>query len=433
VTESRCVLSESFGSSSPSPRSQFPGLLRFSLISFLLLCFTACVFTERVRVGAEALIEKHLYLLKNRRVGIICNQTSVLPGGAHLVDTLIRLGVDVTALLSPEHGIRGTKPAGEKIEDGIDPKTGLPIYSLYGRNRKPTREMLKNVDVLVFDLQDVGARFYTYTSTMALGMEAAAENGKQFIVLDRPNPINGIDIEGPVLDTVLRSFVGMFPIPVRHGMTLGELAEMIRGEWMDGREPLDLVVIPMEGWQRSMWYDETGLPWVSPSPNMTTLATAIVYPGTCFFEATNVSEGRGTEHPFEYIGAPWIDGDSLSMRLNNSGLAGVRFESVQFTPKSESAAATNPKWAGIRCGGVLVHIVNRGNFHPVETGLTMLDVIMKSYPSQFKIQKDLFDRLAGERDVRESLVSGVMVSKLSDIQNGKLQVFKRIRSKYLLY
>ena len=406
---------------------------------FILLCFSLVTGqslpgARRVRVGAELSLEKHPDLLKNQRVGVICNHTSVLPNGTHLVDTLLKLGINVTALFSPEHGIRGARPAGATVENETDPRTGLQIHSLYGKFRKPTPAILQNVDILVFDLQDVGARFFTYASTMAYAMEAAAENGKRFIVLDRPNPINGDEVEGPVLDTTLRSFVGMFPIPVRHGLTLGELARMIVGErWIHLSSQLDLTVIPMGGWKRSMWYDETGIPWVSPSPNMKALSTAIVYPGMCLLEATNVSEGRGTEKPFEFIGAPWINGDSLAMRLNELNLTGVRFEPIQFTPRSDSVAAPNPKYKDKKCGGVFVKVVDRAQFHPVEMGMSIIIAIQREYPSQLDIRQDTFDRLAGVKAVREKLGrSGLEPSRFLTV-DVKTDHFQSVRSRYFLY
>lgn len=389
---------------------------------------------RRVRAGAEVLIEKDLFLLAGKNVGVICNQTSVLPDGTHLVDTLLKLGIHVTALFSPEHGIRGAKPAGENVGNEIDPRAHLPVYSLFGKTQKPTPGMLKNIDVIVFDLQDVGARFYTYASTMAYAMAAAAENGKRFIVLDRPNPINGVDLEGPILDTTLHSFIGMFPIPIRHGMTLGELAKMIVGEqWLGGELHPDLTVIPMERWSRSMWYDDTELPWVPPSPNMKTLTAATVYPGTCLFEATNVSEGRGTEHPFEYIGAPWIDGDSLALVLNDSTLSGVQFESIRFVPKSDSVAAPNPKYNEEMCRGVYVHVADRSRFHPVEAGLKLLAKIKELYPAKVKLRQDYFDRLLGVGGVGENFGQWMTDSILITSKSREFRQFEKKRSRYLLY
>lgn len=398
----------------------------------LLFVFWTCGSGQRVRLGAEVFLEQNLDFLNNKRVGIICNHTSILPNGTHLIDTLSRQGINITAIFSPEHGAQGRIPAGEYISDSVDVKTKVPLYSLYGKTNKPTSEMLHNVDVLLFDLQDVGARFYTYLSTMVLAMEAAAENGKKFVVLDRPNPVNAVDVEGPVLSTALKSFVGILPIPIRHGMTVGELAKLAYGEfWSSG--VLELTVIPMQGWKRTMWYDETGLPWVSPSPNIKTLSTTAVYPGTCLFEATNVSEGRGTEKPFEYIGAPWINGERLAGSLNKLDLAGVEFTPVQFTPLADPITAPNPKYKDTLCGGVYVDVIDRRIFRPVYTALVLLEEIKKSYPDKFRFMKQSFDRLAGTAAVRESLERGERIDSLLQSFEKKAKEFSKIREKYLLY
>jgi uncharacterized protein YbbC (DUF1343 family) len=298
--------------------------------------------------------------------------------------------------------------------------------------------MLRDVDVLLFDIQDVGARFYTYASTMAYVIEAAAENGKTIIILDRPNPVNGVDVEGPVLDTAFSSFVGLFPIPIRHGMTLGELAKMIVGEkWLVGQTAtaVDITVIPMEGWKRQMWYDETGVPWISPSPNMRTLETATVYPGMCLFEGTNVTEGRGTPKPFEFIGAPWIDGDSLAVGLNKRNPPGVRFEAIHFSPTPDPVAAPSPKYRNDSCGGVYVHLINRSTFKPVWTALMMIREIRARYDGKFQFQAGTFDRLAGNSSIRSALEANESrVSEPISGTNGEAeQRFERIRKKYLLY
>ncbi|MDI6766232.1 MAG: DUF1343 domain-containing protein [Bacteroidota bacterium] len=407
----------------------------FLFLFFLLLFSTAAssLYGQGVRIGAEVLIDKHLDLLTNKRVGIICNHTSVLPNGIHLVDTLQRLRVNITSLFAPEHGIRGNIPAGEKIENQKDSTTGLPIYSLYGGTRKPSIWMLHDVDVLIFDMQDVGARFYTYASTMAYSMMAAAEYGKKFIVLDRPNPINGVDIEGPMMDLTLISFVGLFPIPVRHGLTIGELAKMIAGEGYINPSNVDLTVIPMENWQRTMWYDETGLPWIAPSPNMKTLSTATVYPGTCLFEATNISEGRGTVNPFEYVGAPRLNKTRLANKLNELNLPGVIFSPIEFTPTTDSARATNPKYENKQCKGVFVQVTDRTNFKPVLTGIMMIAAIQELYPKKIQIKKGLLDRLIGDEIISEKIFKRKVSKNILDIFSNQISQFEKNRSKYLLY
>lgn len=367
----------------------------FSTILLLLLALTTAVCSPSVRTGADNLLSDRLELLRNKRVGVICNHTSVLSNGIHLVDTLLSAGIRVTALFGPEHGIRGLSGAGEHVSGSVDSATGIPVYSLYGKSRKPTGDMLSDVDVVLFDVQDIGARFYTYVSTMALAMEACAEEGKEFIVLDRPNPINGTAIEGPPLDSAHASFVGMFPIPIRHAATIGELALMIKGEgWIDSSRSLRLSVIPISGWNRTMWFDETGLPWIPPSPNMKSLRTATVYPGTCLIEGTNVSEGRGTEKPFEYIGAPFIDGKELAASLNKRSLPGVAFQPFTFTPVAQ-AAASNPKYNGVACEGIYVEVTGRSEFTPVATGLAIIEELSRLYPNEFSIHRSTYLRLLG--------------------------------------
>jgi uncharacterized protein YbbC (DUF1343 family) len=397
----------------------------------LLLPATGC--GQRVTTGAEVLLGERLGLLQGKRVGVICNHTSLLPDGTHLVDALLKKGVKVTALFGPEHGVRGTASAGDKVGDSVDAATGLPVFSLYGKTTKPSPEMLASVDVLVFDIQDVGARYYTYAGTMAFAMEAAAQNGKPFIVLDRPNPINGVDVEGPVLDMGFRSLVGMFPVPTRHGLTMGEMAKMILGEgWIDDTR-LDLTVVPMRGWKRSTWYDGTGLPWIAPSPNMKTLATATVYPGTCLVEATNVSEGRGTAKPFEYIGAPGLDGAALAADLNARKLPGVRFAPVTFTPAAGPDAGPNPKFKGKLCAGVEVTVTDRSSFRPVLTGLTIVEALGRAKPGKFEIRDGLMDRLLGSDIVRTKLKEGTASPELLRLNAADFDAYMKKRSSYLLY
>jgi len=387
---------------------------------------------RQVKTGADVLLARYLDSLAGRRVGVVCNQASVLANGTHLVDTLLARHVSVTALFAPEHGIRGTEAAGAVIASGKDPVTGLPVYSLYGASHKPTPDMMKNVDILLFDLQDAGARFYTYASTMASCMEAVRDEGKPMIVLDRPNPINGTDIEGPVLDMDMISFFGLFPIPVRHGLTLGELANMIVGEgWLEHNSRVDLRVIPMDGWKRTMWFDETGLPWVAPSPSMKTLATATVYPGTCLFEATNVSEGRGTEKPFEWIGAPQMDGARTAAKLNSFHLPGVSFEEVRFTPKADTPSVPDPLYNKRKCGGVYVRVTDRKVFRPVLTGAIMVGVFR--HMSRFQMRRGLLDRLAGDTFIGDQVEKGLVDTTMMRRYRREVERFRLMRAKYLLY
>jgi len=390
---------------------------------------------SRVKIGAEILIEKHLDLIKGKKIGIVTNHTGILPDGRHIVDVLNGIeGVKIVALFGPEHGIRGEVPDGKSISHGVDTKTGIPVFSLYGDVKKPTEEMLKDIDVLIFDIQDVGARFYTYISTMSYCMEACAEMGKKFIVLDRPNPIRGVYVDGPILEPRFKSFVGLHPIPVAHGMTVGELAKMFNDEgWLENGVKADLTVVKMENYSRKMWFDQTGLPWVKPSPNMMTLKTAIVYTATCFIEGTNVSEGRGTQHPFEWIGAPWIDGEKLAKELNHYKLPGVKFEPISFTPTDIEKVTVDPKYEGEKCGGVYLNVYDREKFEPVKVGVYILYALKKLYPDKFKWRTAGQDRLWGTDKVRLMIDEGKNPDEIIKTWEDDVKKFLSIRQKYLLY
>ncbi len=371
--------------------------------------------------GIDVLVRDNFAFLKGKRVGLITNQTGKDQNGNSIIDLLFKApDVKLTTLFSPEHGIRGALDQ-EKITDSKDEKTGLPILSLYGEARKPTDEMLKNIDVLVFDIQDIGARFWTYPSTMVLAMEAAAKNKIKFVVLDRVNPINGSDVEGPIADADKLSFIAHNQIPLRHGMTMGELAQLYNGE---RNINADLQVIKIENWRRSAWFDETGLTWINPSPNMRSLMEATLYPGIALLETTNVSVGRGTDTPFEILGAPYIDGRKLAEILNNAKLNGVRFVPVRFTPN----ASTNK---GVECGGVNVFITNRNSFEPVLTGLEIAAQIYKMYPKEFNVEK--FNRLLVSEKIFAAFKQGSEAKALRQIWESDLEKFKATRQKYLLY
>jgi uncharacterized protein YbbC (DUF1343 family) len=287
--------------------------------------------------------------------------------------------------------------------------------------------MLQNVDVVVFDIQDIGARFYTYVYTMSLAMEAAAENGKRFVVLDRPNPINGRNVQGNILEPGLASFVGLHPIPVRHGMTAGELAKMFNEQgWLAGGVKADLVVIPMKGWRRHMWYDKTGLRFIRTSPNMPDLQTAAIYPGLCLLEGTNISEGRGTKMPFRQFGAPWIDSKSLADGLNKLDLPVIHFEPVRFTPASS-------KYEGQACNGVRITITDRDRLEPYYSGIRIVNEIYRMYPGKFQWKARHFDRLCGTSAVRDAITSGASLDSLRSKWQVELESFLKIRDKYLIY
>jgi len=376
------------------------------------------------QTGIEVLLHDRLDLIRGRHVGLITNPTGVDRQLVSDVDLLAHTpAVHLVALFGPEHGIRGAHQAGASVGSDRDPVTGLPVYSLYGKTRRPTPAMLQGVDVLVFDIQAVGARFYTYLYTMADAMKAAAAAHIPTIVLDHPNPIGGTKVQGPILDPKFASFVGEYPIPLRYGMTIGELAEFFNGEFHIGA---DLTVVKMRGWKRSMYYDDTPLQFVMPSPNMPTETTALVYPGMGLVEGTNVSEGRGTTRPFELIGAPWIDAEQLSRALNGKRLDGVRFRPVHFTP-------TFSKYEGKSCNGIEVHVMDRGTFNPVVVGLTVIATIHDLYSHQFAFNASGFDRLVGNDWIRKDIEKGVPVSEMQLRWQADLSQFEKVRQKYLLY
>ncbi len=370
--------------------------------------------------GIDTLARDGFALLKGRRVGLITNQTGRDREGRSTIDLLHQApDVKLVALFAPEHGIRGV--ADENIADSVDEKTGLPIYSLYGATRKPTREMLKDVDTLVYDIQDVGARFYTYISTLGLAMEEAAKNKVKFVVLDRVNPINGVEVEGPLADADKLSFTAYYQLPVRHAMTVGELALLFNGERQINA---DLQVVRVENWRRESWFDETGLVWINPSPNMRSLTEATLYPGIGLLETTNVSVGRGTDTPFEVVGAPWIDGRRLATGLNGARLPGVRFVPVRFTPRSSVHKDAE-------CGGINIVVTDRAQFEPITTGLEIAAKLLKLYPKDFAADK--FNGLLVNQKVYDAFRQGADGRALRQIWESDLAGFRAIRSRYLLY
>jgi uncharacterized protein YbbC (DUF1343 family)/CubicO group peptidase (beta-lactamase class C family) len=379
-----------------------------------------------VLTGLDVLERDGFKQLEGRRIGLITNHTGRNRAGRSTIDVLASArNLKLIALFSPEHGLRGIED--NNVGDTRDPKTGLPVYSLYEKDRRrPMPDTLKDIDTLVFDIQDVGARFYTYITTCGYAMEEAAKNKIKFVVLDRPNPINGYDIEGPVADRELTespsySFTSYHPVPVRYGMTIGELAMLFNAERKIGA---DLTVIKMDGWRRADFFDGTGLTWVNPSPNMRSLTEALLYPGIGLLETTNVSVGRGTDTPFEVIGAPWIDGQKLGEALNRAGLAGVRFVPVKFTPKSS-------KFANEECGGVNIVVTDRGSFRPVATGVEIAYQLNLLHSGTWKV--DDFIRLLAHRVVLTALKEGKTSSQVAAIWQEGLAQFARTRQQYLLY
>lgn len=380
-----------------------------------------------VRTGLDNIgLYKHLF--RGKRVGIITNHTAYSRDGQYIVDIFRNMdNVKVTALFGPEHGIYGAEQDGKKIDSSTEPGYDLPIYSLYGETLKPTPKMLRNVDMLVFDIQDIGARFYTYIYTMSLAMEAAAQRGKRFVVLDRPNPINGLDVEGNVLEPQFASFVGLHPIAVRHGMTVGELATMFNEQgWLANGVKANLVVVPVKGWRRSTWYDQTGLRFIKPSPNMPDVETATIYPGLCLLEGTNVSEGRGTSMPFRQFGAPWIASAKLAAGLNKLSLQGMRFEPTSFEPSQS-------KYRGRKCQGVKIVVTNRDLLQPFWSGILIVNEIHRMYPDTFQWKERHFDRLCGTSAIREAITAQSSLPKLRESWQADLKPFLRIRDKYLMY
>lgn len=415
-------------------------IILVSLLSLSFL-FASCneandsaVNPGKVKTGAEILVSTKFDLIKGKNLGIVTNHTAVLPGGIHLVDSLHKLNeVSIKALFGPEHGIRGNAPAGEVIVDGKDKKTGIQVYSLYGEIRKPTKEMLKDVDLLIFDIQDIGARFYTYISTLFYTIEAAAENDISLLVLDRPNPINGVDVEGPVVEEELYSFVGIAPIPIRHGMTGGELAKFFNEEnLIDAENSADLKIVKMENWNRTQYFDECGLEWLKPSPNMPDLETAIVYPGTCFLEGSNLSEGRGTYEPFLKFGAPFINSEKLIDKLNELNTNGISFKPVTFTPKPIPKMSSRPKYKGEECSGIKLSVKDREKFAPVTFGVKLLYALYHLYPEKVEFNSYL-DKLFGETYLRQMLNDGKDISEILSRWENETKEFKEVRKKYLQY
>ncbi len=387
--------------------------------------------------GAAALAARGFDLLAGKRVGLIANHTSAV-GDARLIDLLAsHPDVELAGIFAPEHGVTGTADAGELVEDGTDPLAGIPVHSLYGTTRKPTPAMLAGVDVLVFDLQDVGTRFYTYISTMGLAMQSAAEAGVPFVVLDRPNPIGGDAVSGFTLEPSQQSFIGQYPIPSAYGLTTGELARAIVGErWLPGLDGLDLTVVPIEGWRRTDRWPDTGLPWVPPSPGLPAFSSAAAYPGTVLFEATSISYGRGTYDVFAVVGAPWADGDALVFDLTARNLAGVRFEAVAFTPEVLDIAPT-PQLEGVPLEGVRVVVTDPIAFDPVATGVHLLEVFQRQADAvgagSLIDRPETFDLLAGTPELRRMLDARTPAADIVAAWAADVAAFASLREPYLLY
>ncbi len=384
-----------------------------------------------VKTGLDNL-EKIPRRLRDARMGLVVNPSSVNSGLKHAIEIFFKR-FNLKALFGPQHGIRGeTQDNMIEWKGFIDPSTGLPVYSLYSDTRKPSPEMLRDIDVLVFDIQDIGTRYYTFIWTMDLCMEACMENNKALIVLDRPNPISGNKIEGPVLREEFKSFVGQKSIPVRHGMTIGEISLYLKERYY---QRLELHIVKLTGWKRDMWFDDTGLTWVMPSPNMPTIDTASVYPGMCLLEGTNISEGRGTTRPFEIFGAPFIDPDRLIKRLKEMKVESVIFRPLYFQP-------TFHKYAGQVLGGAQIHVINRERFKPFKTGVTIIKAIHDLYEKEFRWKRPPYeyekkklpiDILAGTDRLRKDIEDGKMLDEMEDWWKAESKEFEKIRKEFLLY
>jgi len=421
-------------------------LVRSLFLPLLVFCFgllAGCAGPDRppaaLQTGAQTLAAGSFDALAGQRVGLIVNHTARVDT-AHLIDRIHRApNVELGALFGPEHGLRGTADAGEKVADGVDDRTGAPIYSLYGASRQPTAEQLEGLDALVFDIQDVGARFYTYISTMGLAMQAAAANDVPFIVLDRPNPLGGNYVSGFVREPEQTSFVGQYPIPIAHGLTVGELARMIQGEAMlPGLDSLDLRVIELTGWERANRWPATGRNWIPPSPNLPTFETALVYAGACFFEATSASAGRGTQRPFLQLGAPWPEAVSQALvdTLNGRGLPGVTFEPASFTPESIPNMASSPRLEGTALHGIRYRITNGDAFQPVEAGMHVLHAFHQEAAAQgdtLIARPEWLARLAGTPRLHTMLEDGAAPSAIIQAWTEEVEAFRAQRQPYLLY
>jgi len=391
---------------------------------------------SRVLSGLEVLLGERRKVLAGKRFAVIANQASVAPGLVHAVDLLAAaFGEGLVRILAPEHGVAGAAQDMAAVGEVRDPRSGLPVVSLYGANEAslhPPAAVTDDLDAVVFDLQDVGARYYTFQATLAYTMAAARDRGFEVVVLDRPNPIGGVAVEGPGVAPGFDSFVGVQPIAVRHGLTVGELSRLYAAEC---GLACRLTVLPMQGWRREMWFDETGLTWVLPSPNMPTLDTATVYPGGCLYEGTNLSEGRGTTRPFELVGAPWLDPGRFAAALSELGLEGVVFRAASFRP-------TFHKYAGLDCGGVQIHVSDRARFQPFLAGVAVVMVARAQGTGHFDWRREryefvsdrlAFDLLTGSERLRHGIEAGESLDKLAASWRKDEERFTASRSRYLLY
>ncbi|MCK5817150.1 MAG: DUF1343 domain-containing protein [Candidatus Marinimicrobia bacterium] len=396
----------------------------------ILFLFLGC----STQSGLDIAAKDNFPMLKGKNVGIVTNHTAKDKNGNHIVDLIHADSITIKAIYAPEHGFRGEAAAGDYVADNIDPATGAPIYSIYGSTRKPTEEMLEGVEVLIFDIQDIGARFYTYISTMGNIMEAGANHNIPVYILDRPNPIGRI-AEGPIIEQEFYSFVGMYPIPIRHGMTVGELAMMIKDKaWIENAEQLDLHIIEISDWNPDKPYENTKSTWIPPSPNMRNVNEALLYPGMCLFEATNFSEGRGTEHPFEWVGANFINSDTVIAKLEKRNLAGIEILPISFIPEDMPGYSMNPKYEGKICYGLELKVTDPSVFKSVEFGINLIEILHNTYPDKFVITRERWmNMLWGNRNAFQMILSGKSATEIIDTYHQELSQFIRIREEYFLY
>jgi uncharacterized protein YbbC (DUF1343 family) len=405
-----------------------------SLFVILLIYIFSTPIIAQIINGADLLFSENLNLISGKKVGVVCNHTSLLADGKHLVDALLdQNNVSVKSIFTPEHGFKGSAEAGEKVEYKNNLYKEVPIISLYGKDRKPSNENLKDVDVLIFDIQDVGARFYTYISTMYYVLEAAGENNISVIILDRPNPIGGNYVDGPVLDPNYKSFVGIAEIPITHGMTIGELAIYFVGEKIiSSWKNISLKVVQCKNWKRVI-PDQFYSKWNSPSPNINSLETALIYPGTCLLEGTNISEGRGTRFPFLQVGAPFIKAEDLIDKLELLKVEGAQFQAVAFIPEDIPEMATNPKFEGKTCFGIKIKITDPNKFESVKFGVKLLYVLTKLYGNKIKFNESSFDKLAGTNILRKQLNNLMKPDNIFAVWQKDLTKFIKNKKQYLLY
>jgi uncharacterized protein YbbC (DUF1343 family) len=391
----------------------------------------------RVKVGADRLFTEYAHLLEGKRLALVSNHSGRLADGTHLADALHRhKGAELKVLFGMEYDIRSNDySVARDGESAVDRGTGLVKHNLYGEHHKPTREMLSGVDAIVFDIQEVGARFYEHINILGFVMEAAAENEIEVIVLDRPNPITGEKVDGFITDeSSLYRFGSYARVPVVHGMTMGELARFYNEEGeLRGRGKVKLTVVPMEGWKRSMWYDETGLPWSKPSPNLLTFHSLLAYIGTCLVEATNLSEGRGSDRPFEYIGAAWLDNDSAVKLLNDLSLDGVTFEKIAFTPEQKPFHGRPPKLTGVPLQGIYVRVTNRNVFDPYRAGVSILWAVHKLHRDKLVWNDAALDRLTATPRLKLLIAAGSTPDEIFAAWGPELEAFKARRAPHLLY